>query len=404
MRKNVLISAYTCCPETGSEPGNGWSWVMGYIENGFCVYCITSSRYKNKIESYRTEKGIKNLFICYTDNKVTLSFSKVPSVGLYIHYYTWLIAARKIIKNLQGNITFHHAHHVTYSSVKFGTPLYKLTCKSILGPLGGGELPHVSLKKYLGKYFYTAYFKNKISDFLEKVNPSVAWSVRDAEIILTSNHVSEKIISRYTDKKTVKMFDAGLSNYFERPFIKRNIENNKINILWIGRMLPRKGLNLAIDAIANLPADFNFHFNIAGDGMLKKKATTQVKDYGLQSKITFHERLPHNELEKLFSEAHVFLFPSLIDSCPMQVFEAFAFSLPVITLNHQGMKDQVSEKRGIKINVEKNINYPQQLAAAILSVCNNNEVYTSYSLMAYEFGQQQIWSKRIKLFLNNLYE
>jgi glycosyltransferase involved in cell wall biosynthesis len=402
--KNVLISAYTCCPETGSEPGNGWNWIMGYINNGFCVHCITSSRYKNKIEPYIKKHEIRKLFFYYTDNKFTLSFSKIPSIGLYIHYYTWLLAARKIIKKIQVSINFHHAHHVTYSSIKFGTPLYKLNYKSILGPLGGGELPHDSLKKYLGKYYYGAYFKNKMSDFLENINPSVKWSVNDAEIILTSNHVAEKIIGKYTDKKTVKMFDAGVSEYFEKPFIKRKIANNTINILWVGRILPRKGLNLAIDAIAKLPEGFDFHFNIAGHGMLKKNAIEQVKNYGIDSKITFHESMPHNELEKLFSESHIFLFPSLIDSCPMQVFEAFAFGLPVITLNHQGMKDQVNEKTGIKVNVGDNINYPQQLADAILSVCNNDEVYDNYSLMAYKFGQQQIWSKKIKLFLNSIYE
>jgi hypothetical protein len=68
------------------------------------------------------------------------------------------------------------------------------------------------------------------------------------------------------------------------------------------------------------------------------------------------------------------------------------------------MKSQVSESRGKKINIGNDINYAQELADAIISICGSDELYNSYSLDAYNFGQKQIWNRRIKDFLSNLYE
>jgi glycosyltransferase involved in cell wall biosynthesis len=401
--KTVLISAYTCCPDSGSEPGNGWNWLTGYVDNGYKVYCVTSSKYKAKIMSHLGKNESRGLDIYFTDSAVTLSLLKLPVIGIYLHYYIWIWSARRKIKKLVEYTNFSHGHHVTYSSIKFGTPLYNFKFKTILGPLGGGELPHQSLRKYLGNHFYFAYLKTKISNFLVAINPSVRLSVLSADLILTSNEVAKNTIRQFSNKETVDMFDAGLNDYFESPFTERDI-SSQIQLLWVGRILPRKGLNLAIEAISRLPEDFNFHFTIVGDGALKEKSKELVKQANLESRVTFLDRQPHENLSAIFRKSHILLFPSLIDSCPMQVFEAFAFGLPVVTLDHQGMRDQVNNTTGKKVGVGDQMDYPGELAKAILSICTNRETYNRYSINAYAFGQKQLWKKRIKYFLSGLYE
>jgi glycosyltransferase involved in cell wall biosynthesis len=397
--KRVLITAYTCCPDTGSESGNGWNWIMNYLDNGYEVYCITSSLYKAEIENYLSEKKIDNLILFFTDNQFTIKLFRIPVLGDYIHYYSWILKAHKIIRSLK--VGFTHAHHVTYSSIKFGTPLYNIKSKIILGPLGGSELPHRSLRKYLGSYYYFEYLKNIISYTLARLNPSVSLSIKRADIILTSNETAEHIIQQYSDKVTFRMFDAGLSDYFKMPFNRTGL-NGQIQIIWIGTMFPRKGLNLAIEAISNLPPDFDYHFTIAGDGKLMKEAIMLVDDLKIKRNVTFLGHVSHKEVVKQMHKSHVLLFPSLIDSCPTQIFEAFATGLPVVTLNHQGMKNQVIDGTGIKVNLGRNTNYAQELANGILSIVKDNSTYKQFSLNAYEYGQKQIWRTRINHFLHTL--
>jgi len=396
--KTVLISAYTCCPNRGSEPGNGWNWLMEYLRNGFEVHCVTSDRYVHEIETFCKENKIENIFFYFSSFKKTTNTKNIPLVGDYIHYYLWLIKARPIIKSISKKYFFNHAHHVTYSSIKFGTPLYNLNMKVVLGPLGGGELPDKSLKKYLGKSYYFESFKYLMGDFLSFINPTVSSSIKSAACILVSNEIAAKIIRKHTAIQLTNMFDAGLSDNFKNEFIERDI-NSAINILWIGRMLPRKGLNLAIEAIAQLPKELNFHFFIVGDGPLRETLEATVLKYGLQSKVTFEGKLQYNLLQPVYKKSHLLLFPSLIDSCPMQVFEAMAYSMPIVTLNHQGMKDQVTTDTGVKIDIGNNVDYPKLLADGILNLISDELIYRKKARHAFKFGQEQIWSYRIEKFI-----
>ena len=49
MIKKILLSAYACEPETGSEHGIGWGWINFLSKNNFKVEVITRKSNKNKI-------------------------------------------------------------------------------------------------------------------------------------------------------------------------------------------------------------------------------------------------------------------------------------------------------------------------------------------------------------------
>lgn len=396
-----MLTAYACCPNVGSEAGNGWSWTVNYARNGYQVHVITSLIYKKEIAEFLRTHPDAGLQFYFADSSLSFSSFKIPVFGNYIHYYWWILKTRRIIKRLSATTTFSHAHHITYSSIKFGCPLFDLGIPTYLGPIGGSELPDKSLKKYLGRHYYFEYFKNGLSYFLAAVNPSVKKSIQQAAAILSSNAIADALINKYTVKEPGRMFDAGLADYFVQDYDK-SFNGGTVEILWTGTMFPRKGLNLAIDAVSRLPQDLDFHFTVLGDGQLRNAVEKQTAALGLQQRITFKGHVSHMEVMKAMQQAHILLFPSLIDSCPTQVFEAFAVGLPVVTLDHQGMHDQVSADRGIKIAIGKGADYPQLLADAICSMTGNAETYLQYSKKAYLFGQQQIWSKRINEFLTKI--
>ncbi|WP_291275248.1 glycosyltransferase family 4 protein [Flavobacterium sp.] len=400
--KTVLISAYTCCPNRGSEPGNGWSWLMGYIQNGYTIHCVTSDRYVAQIEKFCKENNFSNLIFHFSGYNIARNTKKIPIVGEYLHYYLWLIKARKRVKQLIAKYEFDHVHHVTFSSIKFGTPVYNTKLKLVIGPLGGGELPDKSLKKYLGRDYYLEAVKYKIAGFLSFINPTVAASINSSDRILVSNDIAAAIVRKYSSANLIRMFDAGLPENFRMDFIEREIDG-VVNILWIGSIIPRKGLNLTIEAVAALPADMDFHFFIVGDGPLMQASQELISTYNLQSKTTFTGKVSYDTLKDIFSKAHLLLFPSLIDSCPMQVFECMAYSLPVVTLDHQGMKEQVPVTAGIRVPVERReTSYAQKLATGIRTIISDPEKYHQYSLNAYKIGQQQLWSKRIEHFVKEI--
>ena len=46
---NVLINAYACNPNWGSEPGMGWNWIVN-LANYCNLYVITEGEWKDNIE------------------------------------------------------------------------------------------------------------------------------------------------------------------------------------------------------------------------------------------------------------------------------------------------------------------------------------------------------------------
>ena len=48
----ILISAYACEPDNGSEPAAGWNWVCELSKKGHQLYVITRENNKSSIKSY----------------------------------------------------------------------------------------------------------------------------------------------------------------------------------------------------------------------------------------------------------------------------------------------------------------------------------------------------------------
>ena len=69
MKKKILLSAYACEPEEGSEHGIGWGWINFLVKNNFKVEVITRLSNKAKIEKYLKKNNIKNIIFHYYDIK-----------------------------------------------------------------------------------------------------------------------------------------------------------------------------------------------------------------------------------------------------------------------------------------------------------------------------------------------
>ena len=49
---SILLSAYACQPDTGSEPGTGWNWFAALLKMNVNVHLITALEHRAGIESY----------------------------------------------------------------------------------------------------------------------------------------------------------------------------------------------------------------------------------------------------------------------------------------------------------------------------------------------------------------
>jgi len=91
-RMKVLISAYACEPDKGSEPGVGWNWgkqIAKFAE----VWVITRSNNRESIERELHKNPVSNIHFVYYDVPKLLGFWKKKTRGLYPYYILWQIGA-----------------------------------------------------------------------------------------------------------------------------------------------------------------------------------------------------------------------------------------------------------------------------------------------------------------------
>jgi len=173
-------------------------------------------------------------------------------------------------------------------------------------------------------------------------------------------------------------------------------------LLWVGRMEPRKALPLAIEAFGQ-NQDLNARLVIAGDGEMRSQWEQHARRLNFTNKVDFLGHVPWNEIARLYKSADAFLFTSLRDSFGTQVLEAMGHSLPILTLDHQGVGTFVPSEAGIKVPVTSPQQTVANLAEAIRRVASCPEERLKMGEAALAFAKTQTWEKRAER-MSELYE
>jgi glycosyltransferase involved in cell wall biosynthesis len=111
-----------------------------------------------------------------------------------------------------------------------------------------------------------------------------------------------------------------------------------VRFLYVGQLIPRKGLQQALAGCARLLPKYadRFVYDIVGDGPCRAELEQQARSLGLDRHIVFHGRRPYEELSKCYAEADVMLFPTLADYRSLVPFEALSSGLPMLASVHDG--------------------------------------------------------------------
>lgn len=398
----VLLSAYSCDPTKGSEPGNGWNWAIGLANKGYEVHCLTRKIQSKNIESYNKPDNLTFHFIELPMGiKKLYSFSK----GLmYLNYLMWQWLAYKKAKSLYKQYNFSIIHHVTWGSLQMGSFLYKLNIPFIFGPAGGGQKAPKNYNSYFLSHWKNELKREKVSKILIKWNPGYYNMIRKARVVLVSNIDTLNTIKNSGVQKVELILDAALPSDFFPAEIPLKLANKKdFNLLWVGRFLPRKGIMLIIDIMAKLRNNQNIKLTVVGDGDMRKEFLEGITKYNLESTVNWVGKVNFDQVKEFYASHDAFLFTSLRDSCPAQLIEAMAYGLPVITLDLHGQSIIVDDSRGIKCDVSEPSICINKITDSIVRLSKERDFLKDLSLSAFEFAKEQTWDKKINYITEKYY-
>jgi glycosyltransferase involved in cell wall biosynthesis len=181
----------------------------------------------------------------------------------------------------------------------------------------------------------------------------------------------------------------------QRAAASSQISAGRLRVLWVGRLLARKGLLLALEALAQIDRSIDLTFTIIGDGQQGRFLPRWIDQLGLRDRIVWRGQLPWSETLAAYDDHDVFLFTSLRDSVGSQLIEAMGRGNAIITLNHQGAHIAVPPNVGIKIPVTSPNDTVAGLARAIERLAAEPETVAAMQREALEVARQHTWGRRI---------
>jgi len=248
-----------------------------------------------------------------------------------------------------------------------------MTGAKVWGPIGGGQTAPDVLIDCLGpKGARKERWRNRRVRLSAKA-PWVRNTLHCCDLVLFANAETHALLKAHCERKSGLMIDVGVDIEKFSPD-SGNPTGSSVTFLAAGRLDPRKGMSLVIEAFANLVSDCpDAHLLIVGDGPERSRLDSIVAACGLGKHVTLTGAVSHEMMRHLFEAADVFLFPSLRDTSGAVVLEAMAMALPVICLDHQGGAQMVGDERGLRVPVGSHKATVDGLRNAMIHLAENSE-------------------------------
>jgi colanic acid/amylovoran biosynthesis glycosyltransferase len=131
---------------------------------------------------------------------------------------------------------------------------------------------------------------------------------------------------------------------------RRKPESGPTRIVFVGRLVEKKGVEYAIQAIEILKnRGYQAKLLIVGDGPLKQNLRNLCRDLAIENHVEFLGAKNHDEIVEILNTAHLFTAPSVTsrtsdqEGIPNVLKEAMAMGLPVVSTYHGGIPELVKD-------------------------------------------------------------
>lgn len=185
---------------------------------------------------------------------------------------------------------------------------------------------------------------------LSKIEEEAA---KKADLLVTvSKYSSGKMVQFYgVNKAKIRVIPNGVDTERFKPSegceaIKHQIRiNNKLSVLFVGRLIPRKGLSFLIEAAKQVVKDYSqTMFVVVGDGPLKNSLRASLEKMNVTSNFVFLGDVHESVLPALYNCADVFVLPSIQEGQGIALLEAQATAKPVVAFDVGGVPEAVLDK------------------------------------------------------------
>ncbi|MBL4709572.1 MAG: glycosyltransferase family 4 protein, partial [Flavobacteriales bacterium] len=345
--KTILASVYALNPQKGSEDGMGWNFVC-QIARYNKVVAVTRENNRQQIEEYmlaHPQEKYQNMSFLYYDLPYYLRFWKKGSRGAMVYYYLWQLFLPIFI--LGQRLSFDLVHNLNFHNDWTPSMLWVLGKPMIWGPVG--HHPLIPKNYLLPIYGLNAYLKDRVTWIMKqlfwKLDPFLKLTKYKAKYIFAMNGAVQNRLKVNEEKVSI------MPSVASEDVSILSIAKQNFNVLAIGRFVPLKGFDVSIRSFAKFYHNKEVKANkmsrliLVGKGEQKQFLMNLCEELKVAQAVTFIDWIERAELQNIYRNASVFLFPSH-EGAGMVVAEALSYGLPVLCFDNPGPGEFVNNSCG----------------------------------------------------------
>lgn len=394
MLLSILINAYACSPNMGSEPGMAWNWCVNLAKYSE-LHIITEGEFRNEIEAaLPTLPQGKNMHFYY--NPVSEKIRKMcwnqGDWRFYKYYKEWQWKTYLIAKDICQKTHIDILHQLNMIGFREPGYLWKISdIPFVWGPVDAKEsFPLAYLEGASLKTKLFIQLKNTITKWQLQHAKRVRLAVKRASCVISASSNSQQAFKKYFQIESPLLNETGCYIQ-EHPIIDKS-KKEYLDVLWVGKLDFRKQLGLALRSIA---ATKNPHIKLhivgGGNNFIYQ---TLAKELGIESQCKWYGAISHEEVQTIMQKSDVFFFTSVAEGTPHVVLEAIGNNLPVVCFDTCGQGDSINETVGRKIKLSNPNLSSQQFAMILNELENNRDMLKEMSENCKERQKELSWDRK----------
>ncbi len=245
----VLLSAYACEPNKGSEPEVGWQRALHMLAHADEVWVITRYNNKEVIESDARSRVSGLHFIYYDAARWALRLKK-HRWFFPIYHVMWQWGAYKLAARHHQQERFDRVYHITFVSMQFGSFMGRLRIPFVIGPIAGGERAPLRLRRSMPIGGKVKELVRDLAILFQRFSPLTRPSFATAERIYVATPDSMRLVAPRWHFKTEKHIAIATCGHAVQNIAEQPLRN--LRFLFVGNLLYLKGVHFAIRALSEV--------------------------------------------------------------------------------------------------------------------------------------------------------
>jgi glycosyltransferase involved in cell wall biosynthesis len=408
----ILISAIACDPYGGSEGIYGWYVVSALAKEHDC-FVFTGGDSMPSLRRAQEEglipPNLKFRFLGqpkhYHPNRL---IARLQSWVRFFIFTQRLLASAKSWHAEEG---FDLVQHITYTTWRVASPLWKLGIPFIWGPISGTELFPSSCLSSLSLFSRCFEIIRSIQSLLARLSPAITACAQSAFCIPVPHQQAQSFIQNLRGSKNGVPV---CHNFFFPETRMRALHTTRpttnslrpLRAFAAGNLEGRKGVAIALQAIfLAKKAGVRVDYHVTSRGPELAHLQRLAKKLQLTDQVILGERFEATDFAAALGTFDIVLLPSLRDGAGLSIMEAMLAGCVPIVADWCGPAEFVTSACGFKVAVTTPIDMANEIARILCLLDKERPLFRLMGDAASKrirsfYGEAQFLESMNKLFIS----